>query len=43
VPAGMRGLFRHLMLATMEERVRLTLGLPAPGWWGRFAVRWLAR
>ena len=43
VPAGMRGVFRHLMLATMEERVRVTLGLPAPGWWGRVAVRWLAR
>jgi hypothetical protein len=45
-PAGTRGLFRQLMLATMEERVRLTLGLSAPRCWARVALqagaRWLA-
>jgi hypothetical protein len=43
VPVGARGLFRHLMLATMEERVRITLRLAAPGWCGRVVMRWLAR
>ncbi len=41
VPFGTRGLFRQLMLATMEERVRVVLGLPAPGRGGRAGSRLL--
>lgn len=43
VPAGTRGVFRQLMLATMDEAVRKTLGLAGPKWYGRVASQVVLR
>ena len=41
VPAALRGPFRQLMLATMEDRVREVLALPRASAAARWAVRWM--